>query len=93
MDSDAFLFGGYGRVSQMAEFFTSVRLFPRTHSRIEDPPNPHWASEDSCLLLQEGWYDERPRSFLVYAPCRTVAVYTLVEDEIVPEEDPIPDLP
>lgn len=26
-------------------------------------------------LLQEGWYDDRPRSFLVYAPSRTAVVY------------------
>lgn len=34
--------------------------------------------------LQEGWYDDRPRSFLVYAPCRTAVVYGLVEDEPQP---------
>lgn len=31
--------------------------------------------------MQEGWYDDRPRSFLVYAPSRTAVVYALVEDE------------
>lgn len=31
--------------------------------------------------MQEGWYDNRPRSFLVYAPCRAAVVYALVEDE------------
>ncbi|GLT89940.1 hypothetical protein SLE2022_078980 [Rubroshorea leprosula] len=29
----------------------------------------------------EGWYDDRPRSFLIYAPSRTAVVYGLVEDE------------
>ncbi|MBA0760575.1 hypothetical protein Gotri_023308 [Gossypium trilobum] len=29
----------------------------------------------------EGWYDDRPRSFMVYAPNRTAVVYALVEDE------------
>ncbi|XP_022748370.1 1,4-alpha-glucan-branching enzyme 2-2, chloroplastic/amyloplastic-like isoform X1 [Durio zibethinus] len=32
----------------------------------------------------EGWYDDRPRSFLVYAPSRTAVVYALVEDESKP---------
>nr|AHW50661.1 starch branching protein II [Lens culinaris] len=27
----------------------------------------------------EGWYDDRPRSFLVYAPCRTAVVYALAD--------------
>ncbi|KAK8672161.1 hypothetical protein V6N13_110534 [Hibiscus sabdariffa] len=29
----------------------------------------------------EGWHDDRPRSLLVYAPCRTAVVYALVENE------------
>nr|KJB16659.1 hypothetical protein B456_002G241400 [Gossypium raimondii] len=29
----------------------------------------------------EGWFDDRPRSFMVYAPNRTAVVYALVEDE------------
>lgn len=33
------------------------------------------------MVLQEGWYDDRPRSFMVYAPNRTAVVYALVEDE------------
>ncbi|XP_028126608.1 1,4-alpha-glucan-branching enzyme 1, chloroplastic/amyloplastic-like isoform X3 [Camellia sinensis] len=33
----------------------------------------------------EGWYDDRPRSFLVYAPSRTAVVYALAEDEPKPE--------
>lgn len=33
----------------------------------------------SWMILQEGWYDDRPRSFLVYAPCRTAVVYALVD--------------
>lgn len=32
----------------------------------------------------EGFYDNRPRSFMVYAPSRTVVVYHLVEDEVKP---------
>ncbi|RZC76872.1 hypothetical protein C5167_001026 [Papaver somniferum] len=28
----------------------------------------------------EGWFDNRPNSFLVYAPCRTAVVYALIED-------------
>ncbi|KAL5060200.1 hypothetical protein RYX36_031804 [Vicia faba] len=30
-------------------------------------------------FTSEGWYDDRPRSFLVYAPCRTAVVYALVD--------------
>ncbi|XP_028784874.1 1,4-alpha-glucan-branching enzyme 1, chloroplastic/amyloplastic isoform X1 [Neltuma alba] len=33
------------------------------------------------FFSSEGWYDDRPRSFLVYAPSRTAAVYALVDDE------------
>ncbi|XP_062117534.1 1,4-alpha-glucan-branching enzyme 2-2, chloroplastic/amyloplastic-like [Humulus lupulus] len=29
----------------------------------------------------EGWYDDRPRSFLVYTPSRTAVVYALVRDD------------
>lgn len=31
--------------------------------------------------VQDGWFDDRPRSFLVYAPSRTAVIYALVEDE------------
>ncbi|KAJ6922746.1 hypothetical protein NC652_016408 [Populus alba x Populus x berolinensis] len=57
LDSDDPLFGGFKRLDQDAEYFTS-----------------------------EGWYDDRPRSFLVYAPSRTAVVYALVEDELEPAE-------
>lgn len=33
------------------------------------------------MYLQEGWFDERPRSFQIYTPARTVVVYGLVKDE------------
>lgn len=36
------------------------------------------------VILQEGWYDDRPRSFLVYAPSRTAAVYALADDDLEP---------
>ncbi|CAK7343392.1 unnamed protein product [Dovyalis caffra] len=35
----------------------------------------------------DGWYDNRPHSFLVYAPSRTAVVYALVEDELEPAEN------
>ncbi|KAG5553363.1 hypothetical protein RHGRI_011290 [Rhododendron griersonianum] len=35
-------------------------------------------------FTSEGWYDDRPRSFLVYAPCRTAVVYALVENDPQP---------
>ncbi|CAI0469252.1 unnamed protein product [Linum tenue] len=35
----------------------------------------------------EGWYDDRPRSIMVYAPARTAVVYALVEDK--PESAPL----
>lgn len=34
---------------------------------------------------QEGWFDDRPCSFQVYTPARTVVVYSLNKDE----EEPI----
>lgn len=34
--------------------------------------------------VQEGWYDNRPRSFLVYAPSRAAVVYALVDNEPEP---------
>uniref|UniRef100_A0A2N9G2W4 Alpha-amylase/branching enzyme C-terminal all beta domain-containing protein n=1 Tax=Fagus sylvatica TaxID=28930 RepID=A0A2N9G2W4_FAGSY len=33
---------------------------------------------------QDGRYDDRPHSLLVYAPCRTAVVYALAEDELEP---------
>lgn len=33
------------------------------------------------MLLQEGNYDNRPRSFLIYAPSRTAVVYALAPDD------------
>lgn len=35
----------------------------------------------ALFFTQEGWFDERPHSFMVYTPCRTVTVYALVEGE------------
>ncbi|KAK6942641.1 Glycosyl hydrolase, family 13, catalytic domain [Dillenia turbinata] len=42
------------------------------------------------FFTNEGWYDNRPRSFMVYAPSRTAVVYALSEDEPQPgpESDP-----
>ncbi|KAL5135451.1 1,4-alpha-glucan-branching enzyme 1, chloroplastic/amyloplastic [Glycine soja] len=31
-------------------------------------------------FTSEGWYDDRPRSFLIYAPSRTAVVYALADD-------------
>ncbi|KAL7247872.1 hypothetical protein ACSBR2_002724 [Camellia fascicularis] len=38
----------------------------------------------------DGWSDNRPHSFLVYAPCRTAVVYALVEDEPKSKPEPEP---
>ncbi|KAL9249789.1 1,4-alpha-glucan-branching enzyme 1, chloroplastic/amyloplastic-like protein [Drosera capensis] len=35
---------------------------------------------NSEFFSQEGWYDNRPRSFLVYAPSRTAVIYAVVDD-------------
>ncbi|KAI6697888.1 hypothetical protein NL676_018007 [Syzygium grande] len=35
----------------------------------------------------DGWFNNRPHSFLVYAPSRTAVVYALVEDEQLPVKD------
>lgn len=39
----------------------------------------------------EGWYDDRPRSIMVYAPSRTAVVYALVDNEevVVQEEESV----
>ncbi|KAK4481160.1 hypothetical protein RD792_012041 [Penstemon davidsonii] len=36
-------------------------------------------------FTSEGWHDDRPRSFYIYAPCRTAVVYALAEPESVVE--------
>ncbi|KAH6825381.1 starch branching enzyme 2.1 [Perilla frutescens var. hirtella] len=41
-------------------------------------------SPDAEYFTFEGWHDDRPRSFLIYAPSRTAVVYALVEDEAEP---------
>ncbi|XP_057779347.1 1,4-alpha-glucan-branching enzyme 1, chloroplastic/amyloplastic-like [Salvia miltiorrhiza] len=41
-------------------------------------------SHDSEYFTFEGWHDDRPRSFLIYAPSRTAVVYALVTDEAKP---------
>ncbi|KAG4204845.1 hypothetical protein ERO13_A04G065400v2 [Gossypium hirsutum] len=38
-------------------------------------------NHDVEFFSNEGWYDNRPRFLLVYAPNRTAVVYALVEDE------------
>ncbi|KAJ0028132.1 hypothetical protein Pint_35899 [Pistacia integerrima] len=56
--------------------------------------NFHWSNSYfdyriGCLKpgkYKEGWYDDRPRSFLVYAPSRTVVVYALVDNELEPAQ-------
>lgn len=35
-------------------------------------------------FTSEGWYDDRPSSFQIYAPSRTAVVYALVEDKLEP---------
>uniref|UniRef100_A0A2C9V9I4 1,4-alpha-glucan-branching enzyme 1, chloroplastic/amyloplastic n=1 Tax=Manihot esculenta TaxID=3983 RepID=A0A2C9V9I4_MANES len=46
-------------------------------------------SHDAEHFSFEGWYDNRPRSFMVYTPCRTAVVYALVEDEVENEVEPV----
>ncbi|KZV48446.1 1,4-alpha-glucan-branching enzyme 1, chloroplastic/amyloplastic [Dorcoceras hygrometricum] len=53
LDTDDPLFGGFGRISHTAEYFTS-----------------EWS------------HDDRPRSFLIYAPSRTAVVYALQRNEV-----------
>ncbi|CAM8931061.1 unnamed protein product [Rhodiola kirilowii] len=57
LDSDDPKFGGFGRISPTADYFTV-----------------------------ETKHDGRPRSFRVYAPCRTAVVYALVEGGEVTDE-------
>lgn len=95
MDSDDPLFGGFGRLSHDAEHFSFVRkvaevsLFFFFFSTIAFPYKNMVGFKLACLLEQEGWYDNRPRSFMVYTPCRTAVVYALVEDEVENEVEPV----
>lgn len=36
-------------------------------------------SLDQLRLMQEGSFDGRPSSFMVYTPCRTAVVYALAD--------------
>ncbi|KAF6148030.1 hypothetical protein GIB67_024205 [Kingdonia uniflora] len=40
----------------------------------------HRINPDAEYFTSDGFYDNRPSSFLVYAPCRTAVVYALVKD-------------
>lgn len=84
LDSDHLLFGGFNRLDHNAEYFSSVRKF--THKTMSKNT---WIYLNfmECkgfhiltALLQDGWYDDRPHSFLIYAPCRTVVVYAPDEE-------------
>ncbi|CAI9783300.1 unnamed protein product [Fraxinus pennsylvanica] len=44
-------------------------------------------SHDAEYFTSDGWYDGRPHSFMIYAPCRTAVVYALVEDSAVLVEE------
>ncbi|RDX89785.1 1,4-alpha-glucan-branching enzyme 1, chloroplastic/amyloplastic, partial [Mucuna pruriens] len=70
LDSDEALFGGFNRLNHASEYFTTVWDFSKLIS--ECAPCMAWT--------QEGWYDDRPRSFLIYAPSRTAVVYALADD-------------
>ncbi|KAH9329540.1 hypothetical protein KI387_001648 [Taxus chinensis] len=35
---------------------------------------------NATFYTAEGWFDDRPHSFLVYSPCRTVVVYAPADD-------------
>lgn len=88
LDSDDPLFGGFSRISHDAEYFTSVSAFTQWFS-TKFRPNK---KKDNTNLLstryaQDGWYDKRPQSFMIYTPSRTAVVYALVEDEVVPVEE------
>ncbi|CAJ1886941.1 unnamed protein product [Sphenostylis stenocarpa] len=84
LDSDDALFGGFNRLNHAAEYFTSV--WDLSKLVFECAP---------CSGMDtEGWYDDRPRSFLIYAPSRTAAVYALADDvEPAVPDDVEPTLP
>ncbi|KAG5055660.1 hypothetical protein JHK85_008170 [Glycine max] len=77
LDSDDALFGGFSRLNHTAEYFTSVWNFSKLVSECAP-----CSGMDLCVVfvLFEGWYDDRPRSFLIYAPSRTAVVYALADD-------------
>ncbi|KAI3471845.1 hypothetical protein Pfo_028498 [Paulownia fortunei] len=41
-------------------------------------------NHEAEYFTSEGWHDDRPRSFFIYAPSRTAVVYALAEDEVGP---------
>lgn len=86
LDSDEKLFGGFGRIDHNADFFSYVRKFTWDKSLASHVTCPILFPSVSQLnlSLQEGFYDNRPRSFMVYTPSRTVVVYRQVEDDVKP---------
>ncbi|KAH9674779.1 SBE2.2 [Citrus sinensis] len=86
LDSDYPLFGGYKRLDHNAEYFSSVRKSPVDNSSPALAPYfmVNYRVLNAMVLVQEGWYDDRPHSFLVYAPSRTAVVYALADEEEQP---------
>lgn len=86
LDSDYPLFGGYKRLDHNAEYFSLVRKSPVDNSSPALAPYfmVNYRVLNAMVLVQEGWYDDRPHSFLVYAPSRTAVVYALADEEEQP---------
>lgn len=87
LDSDDPLFGGFNRLDHNAEYFSSVRthLWTILILLLLIMINfllflVNYKCFYKLMPVQEGWHDDRPRSFLVYAPSRTAVVYALVEN-------------
>ncbi|KAG4913504.1 hypothetical protein JHK82_054089 [Glycine max] len=85
LDSDDALFGGFSRLNHAAEYFTSVWNFSKLVSECAPCSGMDTPSVLLCCVLfvfpiREGWYDDRPRSFLIYAPSRTAVVYALADE-------------
>lgn len=88
LDSDDPLFGGFGRIDHNAEFFTFVSKISLHYLCYLIFFQKEISIKNSILSMQEGWYDDRPSSFMVYAPSRTAVVYALVDkdQEVAVEE-------
>lgn len=85
LDSDAGLFGGFGRIHHEAEHFTTVSFVAHDIAFGTQMSTCSWQKmwANFCYnighYLQDCSHDNRPHSFSVYTPSRTCVVYAPAE--------------
>ena len=90
LDSDAGLFGGFGRIHHAAEHFTTVSFVSHENALQLQHADVNsllkmWANFSLARhYLQDCSHDNRPHSFSVYTPSRTCVVYAPA-DTMTPE--------